>query len=149
MSLLDPGYLASRSNGSGRLTSLVDLALPRFTDSGDLPVRPGHLWIVTIDSPASPAPVRSTGLIRSPSPCMNLDALSSDESDEVAGLGDVPSAPICISDDCGTPVNPVEVLSDVDMPVETCVGDQRQVIRISGCAPGYTDCGPHSGSTGF
>ena len=66
------------------------------------------------DSPALPAPVRSTGLIRSPSPCLNLDALSSDESDETAGPGDDSAVPICISDDCGTPVNADKVLSDED-----------------------------------
>ena len=72
-----------RSEGS-TIRAPMDLALPRLTDSGDLPVRPDHSWIVTTDSPA--APVRLTGLNRTPSPCMNLDALSSDESDEAAGL---------------------------------------------------------------
>ena len=59
---------------------------------------------------------------------MNWDALSSDESEESAGLGDVSAALICISEDCSTPVNSEEVLSDVDLPVEACAGDRRQVI---------------------
>ena len=126
--------LSHRSEGS-TIRALMDLALPRFTDSGDRPVRPDCSWIVTTDSPASPDPVCSTGLIRSPSPYMNLDALSSDESDEAAGLGDVSAAPICISDDCSTPVNPEEVLSDVDLPVATCAGEWRQVIRIRDVPP--------------
>ena len=90
------------------------------------------------DSPASPAPVRSTGLLRSPSPCLNLDALSSEESDKSAGPGDISAVPICISDDCGTPVNPDQVLSDEDLPTAACVGDRRQVIRIRDVPPMYT-----------
>ena len=61
---------------------------------------------------------------------MNLDALSSDEDDESAGPGDISAAPICISDDCSTPVNPDQVLSNEDLPAAACVGDRRQVIRI-------------------
>ena len=70
------------------IRALMDLALPKFADSGDRPVRPHRPWIVMTGSPASLAPVRSTGLLRSPSPCLNLDALSSDEDDESAGPGD-------------------------------------------------------------
>ena len=87
------------------------------------------------DSPASLAPVRSTGLVRSPSPCLNLDALSSDESDESAGPGDISAVPIFISDDCNTPVNPDQVLSDEDLPTAACAGDRRQVIRIPDVPP--------------
>ena len=123
------GLLSHRSEGS-TIQALMDLALPRFADSGDRPVRPDRSWIVTTDSPASPDPGCLTGLITSPSPCMNLDVLSSDESDEAAGPGDVSSAPICVSDDCGTPVSPEEVLSDVDLPITMFARDQRQVIQI-------------------
>ena len=92
-------------------------------------------WAVMTDSPASSAPVRSTGLLRSPSPCLNLDALSSDESEESAGPGDISAAPICISDDCSTPVNPDKVLSDEDLTAAACAGDRRQVIRIRDVPP--------------
>ena len=79
------------------------------------------------DSPASPAPVRLTGPLRSPPPCLNLDALSSDES---AGPRDISAVPICISDDSSTSVNPDQVLSDDDLLTAVHVEDRRQVIRI-------------------
>ena len=66
---------------------------------------------------------------------MNLDALSSDESDESAGPGDISAAPFCISDDCSTPVNPDQVLSDEDLPRVAHAGDRRQVIRIRDVPP--------------
>ena len=99
-------------------------------DSGDCSVRRHWPWIVMTDSPASPAPVRSMGCLRSQSPCLNLDALSSDKSDETAGVGDISAILICISDDCSTPVNPDQVLSDEDFPTAACARDRRQVIRI-------------------
>ena len=44
---------------------------------------PAHRpWMVSTDSPASPYPVCSMDLLRSPSPCLNLDALSSDDAEE-------------------------------------------------------------------
>ena len=113
----------------------MDLALPTFDDSEDRPVRPHRPWFVMHDSPASPAPVHSTGLLRSPSPCLNLDALSSDEDDESAGPGDISAAPICVSDDCHTPVNTDQVLSDEDLPAAAGAGDRRQVIRIRNVSP--------------
>ena len=117
-----------RSEGS-TIPALMDLAL---ADSGHRPHRP---WVVMTDSPASPAPVRLTGLIRSPSPCLNLDALSSDEDDETAGPGDISAAPICVLDDCLTPVNTDQVLSDEDLPAAAGGEDRRQVIRIRDVSP--------------
>ena len=64
------------------------------------------------DSPASPAPVQLMAPLRSPSPCLNLDALSSDES---AGPGDVSAVPICISDASSSPRNLDQFLSDDDL----------------------------------
>ena len=113
----------------------MDLALPKFADTEDRPVRPHRPWVVMTDSPASPAPVRSTGLLRSPSPCLNLDALSSDEHDESAGPNKISTAPICVSDDCHTPVNTDLVLSDEAFPAAVNAGDLRQVIRIRDVSP--------------
>ena len=67
-----------RSEGR-TIHALMDLALPKFADLGDRPVQLHRPWIVVTDSPVSPAPVCSTGLLRSRSPCLNLDALSLDE----------------------------------------------------------------------
>ena len=39
-------------------------------------------WMVSTDSPVSPEHVCSPDLVRSPSPCVDLDALSSDDAEE-------------------------------------------------------------------
>ena len=80
----------------------------------------------------SPALARLMEPPRSPSPCLNLDALSSDES---AGPGDISAVPICISDDTGTPVNPDRVGSDDDLPTAVHEEDRRQVVRVCEVPP--------------
>ena len=123
-----------RSEGS-TIRALMDLALPKCADSRDRSVRPHQPWIVMTDPPASPAPVHSTGLLRSPSPCLNLDALSSDDDNGSAGPCDVSPVPICVSDDCHTHVNTDQVLSDEDLPAAAGTKDHRQVIRIRDVSP--------------
>ena len=123
-----------RSEGT-TIRALMDLALPKFADSGDRPVRSHRPWIVMTDSPASPAPVCSTGLLRLLSPCLNLDALSSDEDKESAGQSDILAAPICGSDGCHTPINSDQVLTDEDLLAAAGAGDRRQVIRIRDVSP--------------
>ena len=81
-------------------------------------------------SPASPAPVRLVTPLRSPSPCLNLDALSSDES-----TGPVYVSAVPISDNSSTPVNPNQVLSDDDLLTAVSMEDRRQVIRIHDVPP--------------
>ena len=44
-------------------------------------------------------------------------------------------APIRVSDDCQTPVNSDQVLSDEDLPAVAGTGDRRQVIRICDVSP--------------
>ena len=88
----------------------MDLALPKFADSEDHPVRPHRPWIVMTDPAASLAPVRSTGLLRSPSACLNLDA-------------------------CHTPANTDQVLSGEDLPAAAGTEDRRQVIRVCDVSP--------------
>ena len=112
--------------------ALMDLALPRFPSPDGRSARPHPPWIAMTDSPASPAPVRLVAPLRSPSPCLNLDALSSDES---ARPGDISAVPICISDASSSPVNPEQVLLDDDLPTAVHVEDRRQVIRIRNVPP--------------
>ena len=73
-----------------------------------------------------------TPSLRPPSPCLNLDALSSDES---TGPGDISAVPISILDDSSTPFNPDQVLSDDDLPTAVHADDRRQVIRICDVPP--------------
>ena len=84
------------------------------------------------EAPASPA-VSLRAPLRSPSSCLNLDALSSDGS---VGPGDVSDHPICISDVSHHIGDPDQVLSEDDLPPEVCVVDLRPEVRIIDLPPG-------------
>ena len=57
-----------RSEGN-TIRALMNLALPKFDGLGDRPAQVRKPWMVSTDSLASPDPVCSTDLVRSPSPC--------------------------------------------------------------------------------
>ena len=129
--------------------ALMDLALPRFAGFGDGP-RQVHLpWSVSSDSPASPAACRLDTSrqedLRFPkdpvpvsSPCLNLDELLSSSDDDMrgsVGLSDLSITLLCDSDEVFTPVNSDQVLSDVDLLLESVAHDQRQVFRIRDVSP--------------
>ena len=65
------------------IQALMDLALPRFEGLGDGPRQVHRSWMVSTESPASPDPGCLTDLLRRlPSPCLNLDALLSDDTED-------------------------------------------------------------------
>ena len=107
----------------------MDLALPKFDGLGDRPAQARKPWMVSTDSPVSPDPGCSTDLVRSPSPCLNLDALSSDDAEESVRPRDISVTLLCGSEDTHTPVNSDQVLSDVDLPTAAGSRDRRQVFR--------------------
>ena len=113
----------------------MDLALPKFDGLGGRPTQARRPWMVTTDSPASPDPVGSTDLPRSPSSCLNLDAFSSDDAEESVGLSDILVTLQCGSDDGHTPVNSDQVLSEENLPAAAGSGDRKQVIRIRDVYP--------------
>ena len=97
------------------IRALMDLALPNLEGFEDCPT------------------VCSTDLIRSPSPCFNLDTLSSDDAEESVRFSDISLTLICGSDGGHIPVN--QVLSDENLPAAAGSGDRRQVIRIRDVSP--------------
>ena len=123
-----------RSEGN-TIRGLMDLALPKFDGLGDHPTQARRPWMVLTDSPASPDPVCSTDLFRSPSPCLNLDVLSSDDAEESVRLCDILVSLLCGSEDGHTPVNSDQVLSDEDLPAAAGSRDRRQVIRTRDLSP--------------
>ena len=115
----------------------MDLELPRFAGLGDGPRQVNLPWMVSADPPASPAASRldtsgGEDRVRLSSPCLNLDELSSSDVDTggSVGLSDLSITLLCDSDEVFTPVNSDQVLSDVDLPLESVSHDKRQVIRI-------------------
>ena len=87
------------------IQALMDLALPRFEGLGDGPRQVHRPCMVSIESPASPDPGCLTDLLRSLSPCLNLDELSSDDSEGSVGLSNLSVTLLCGSDDGHAPVN--------------------------------------------
>ena len=70
-----------RSVEEDTVQALMDLALPRFKKSDDQATPKTRPWPVALSSPASPASVDGGNRMRSPSPCVDLDVLSSDDSE--------------------------------------------------------------------
>ena len=106
--------LRSLHSSPRTIPALMDLALPKFAHPEKWSEQPRSPWIVMSEALASPA-FSLRAPLRSPSPCLNLDALSSDGS---AGPGDVSDHPICISDVSHHSGDPDQVLSEDELPPE-------------------------------
>ena len=125
----DAGAVRSRPTEEDTIQALLDLALSCF-GSFDGPVAPAWKpWPVSLASPASPVPDCATDLARSPSPCLNLDALSSDDAEESVTPQDFSVTLFCDSGDGHTPVGSDQISSDEDLPSGSRVEDRRQVLR--------------------
>ena len=120
---LTPVVVRSLCSGPRAIPALMDLALPQFDTPELQSKRPRSQWIVTHESPASPAPLRL------PSRCLNLDTLSSDGS----AIGHISN----VSNHSG---DTDQVLSDDDLPPEIHVdlispGSPPVSARVSQCSP--------------
>ena len=100
--------IRSLRNSHRTIPEWMDLALPKFAHPKKWSEQSRSLWIAMSEAPALPATSLRAPLI-SPSPCLNLDALSSDGS---AGPGDVSDHLICISDVSHHSGDPDQVLSE-------------------------------------
>ena len=99
-------------------------------------------WMVSADPPASPAACRldtsgEEDQVTLSSPCLNLDELSSSDDDTGGSisLSDLSITLLCDSDEVPTPVNSDQVLSDVDLLLESVSHDKRQVIWMRDVSP--------------
>ena len=128
-----PGVVRSLRSSPWAIPALMDLALPKFAHPEKRSERPQSPWIVMNEVTASPAPVRLRVPLRSPSPCLNLDTLS---SDGLAGPGDVSDHPICISYVSCHSGDPDQVLSEDDLPPEVRMVDLPPEVRIIDLPPG-------------
>ena len=116
------------------IQALMDLALPQFgVGNRSAPVR--KPWMVSSDSPASRDPTCPTDLARSPSPCLNLDVLSSDDAEESVIPRDISVTVLCSSEDDITLIGSDQVLSDVDLPAASDSQDRRQVQQTQELSP--------------
>ena len=69
-----------RSVEEDTVQALMDLSLPRFSTLGDGVLPKTEPWLVTEKSPASPVSARDGNRTRTPSPCFELDDISSASS---------------------------------------------------------------------
>ena len=128
------GAICSHRTEGDTIQALMDLALPQCgVGNRSAPVR--KPWMVSSDSPASPDPTCPTDLPRSPSPCLNLDALSSDDAEESVIRRDFSVTVLCTSEDGITPIGSDQVLSDVDLPVTLDSQDRHQVQQTQELSP--------------
>ena len=122
------GAFRSRHTEGDLIQALMDLAFPKFgVGIRSSPVR--KTWMVSSDSPTSPDPTCTTDLARSPSPCLNLDTLSSDDAEESVIPRDISVTVLCSSEEDITPIGSDQVLSDVDLPAASDSRDRRQAQR--------------------
>ena len=107
--------------------ALMDLALPRFKKSDEQSTPKTRPWSVQLSPPASPASVDGGNRIRSPSPCVDLDVLSSDDSEVDVTPQDYKITVLCNSDDSHTPMGSVQFSSEEDHPLSSGQDDRRKV----------------------
>ena len=111
------------------MQALMDLSLPRFTKLDDGVIPKTKPWPVTLDSPTSPTPVDGGNRTRSPSPCVDLDGLSSDDSVVDAPPQDLKVTLLYDSDDSCTPVGSIVFSSDEGLPLIPSQDDRRKVCK--------------------
>ena len=117
------------------ILALMELALPQLGGLGNRSAPVSKPWMVSTDSPASPDPACTTDLARSPSPCLNLDTLSSDDDEESVIPRNILVTVLCGSEDDHIPVSSDQVLSDVDLPAASDSRDRRQVLQTQELSP--------------
>ena len=118
-----------RSREDDTVQALMDLSLPRFTrlDEGRLP-KP-KLWPITEQPPSSPASVRDGNVTRTPSPCYQLDDLTSASSTGGTVTNEYRLTLSTDSSNSMTPVGSIVSFSDDDLPLESDQEDTHQVLR--------------------
>ena len=126
--LVRPAAGASGSSGIARygrsreedtVQALMDLSLPRFTRLEDGRLPKTKLWPITEQPPSSPASVRDGLVTRTPSPCYQLDDLTSVSSAGGTTKTDYRLSLVTDSSLSVTPVGSIVSFSDDDLPLDS------------------------------
>ena len=107
----------------------MDLSLPRFASFEDGALSKTRLWPITERPPSSPASVRDGNRSRTPSPCYQLDTISSASSAGETTPSDYRLTLATDSAHSVTPVGSVMLSSDDDVPLCFIQEDRRKVQR--------------------
>ena len=121
---LSANSIYRRSAEKDTVQALMDLSLPRFTKLDDGVTKP---WPVAVNSPASPTSAEDGNRTRTPSPCMDLDEISTDSSVTDASPQDFKVTLLYDSKDSCTPVGSIVFSSDEDLPLNPGQEDRRKV----------------------
>ena len=126
-----PHVLASstyrRSAEQDTVQALMDLSLPRFTKLDDGVIPKTKPWPVTENPLASPTSAEDGNRIRTPSPYMDLDDISTDSLVGDASPQNFKVTLLYDSEDPDTPVGSIVFSSDEDAPLSSGRKDQRKV----------------------
>ena len=109
--------------------ALMDLSLPRFERLGDGVLPKTKLWTITEKPPSSPVSARDGNRMRTPSPCFQLDDLSS-----VSSIGNTSTNDYKTDTACSiTPAGSIVFSSEEDVPLSSGQEDRRRVRRREPC----------------
>ena len=123
------GPIQGRSREEDTVQALMDLSLPRFASFEDGALSKTRLWPITERPPSSPASVRDGNRSRTPSPCYELDTVSSASSTGETTPSDYRLTLATDSAHSATPVGSVVLSSDDDVPLCFIQEDRRKVQR--------------------
>ena len=107
-----------RSREEDTVQALMDLSLPRFTRLEDGRLPKTKLWPITEQPPSSPASVRDDSVTRTPSPCYQLDDLTSVSSEGGTTRIGYTLSLVTDSSLSVTPVGSIVSFSDDDLPLD-------------------------------
>ena len=136
--LVTPTGGTSGSSGSARkcgpkeedtVRALMDLSLPQFTRLEDGRLPKAKSWPITEQPPSSPAGPRDGNRTRTPSPCYQLDGLTTASSTGGSVKNDYRLTISTDSSNSPTPVGSILSISDDDLPMESEREDKRKVQR--------------------
>ena len=116
-----------RSAEEDTVQALMDLSLPRFATLDDRVIPKTEPWPFTENSPASPVSAKDGNRTRTPSPCMDLEDISSDSLVGDASPHDFKVTLLYDSEDSDTPVGSIVFSSDEDVPLSSGQEDRRKV----------------------
>ena len=116
-----------RSMEEDTVQALMDLSLPRFAKLGDGVLPKTEPWPVTEKSPSSPLSARDGNRTRTPSPCYQLDDISSASSVGDTSTNDYKLTLSYDTEDSITLVGSIVFSSEEDVPLSSGQEDRRKV----------------------
>ena len=129
----------SRSMEEDTVQALMDLSLPRFAKLGDGVLPKTELWTITEMSPSSPLSARDGNRTHMPSPCYQLDDISSASSVSDTSTNDYKLTLSIGTADSITPVGSIVFSSDEDVPLSSGQEDRRKVRKREPCQNNQPD----------